>query len=76
MARRSLSVVADRAHRKQLIKSLEADLRNLLPPGNSRSSGLIAGVPVQRYAFHYNVDGTKAFDIPSAAELILEKASK
>lgn len=53
----------------------EAELGKVLPPGNAGCQATIAGVPVRRYAAHYDVAGEKAFCFTDAVALIEKHAA-
>lgn len=56
---------------------IEAGIRALLPPGNAGSRGKVCGVPVRRFAAHYEVGrGRRAFDVATAVQCVEAELSR
>lgn len=58
------------------LATIEAKVRDLLPPGNARSRGTIEGVAIRRHAVHFDVAGDNAYCVEDAAQLIAAAAEK
>lgn len=56
---------------------IERELLALAPPGNAGCRGEIGGVPVRRFAAHYEIGrGRRAFDLPTAVECVAAELSR